>query len=103
MPAVTRSLIRYDPSSAMAMMMVNIALPTQPNRGEGRKALARAVFHGKRGELRQRYRQGQEDQLGALSLVVNASVLWSTLYMDVAVYPLRQEGVGISDEDKARL
>src|SRR5262249_47459978 len=24
------------------------------------------VFHGKRGELRQRYRQGQEDQLSAL-------------------------------------
>jgi hypothetical protein len=23
------------------------------------------VFHGKRGELRQRYREGQEDQLGA--------------------------------------
>jgi TnpA family transposase len=37
--------------------------------------LARAVFHGKRGELRQRYREGQEDQLGALGLVVNIIVL----------------------------
>ena len=27
------------------------------------------VFHGKRGELRQRYREGQEDQFGALGLV----------------------------------
>ena len=35
----------------------------QLNRGEGRHMLSRAVFHGKRGELRQRYRQGQEDQL----------------------------------------
>lgn len=34
----------------------------QLNRGEGRHSLARDVFHGKRGELRQRYRQGQEDQ-----------------------------------------
>ena len=32
----------------------------QLNRGEGRHQLARVVFHGKRGELRQRYREGQE-------------------------------------------
>jgi TnpA family transposase len=29
------------------------------NRGEWRHSLGRAVFHGKRGELRQRYREGQ--------------------------------------------
>jgi TnpA family transposase len=34
---------------------------SQLNRGEGRHSLARAIFHGKRGELRQRYREGQED------------------------------------------
>ena len=50
----------------------------QLNRGEGRHQLARIVFHGKRGELRQRYREGQEDQLGALGLVVNVIVLWNT-------------------------
>ena len=54
---------------------------TQLNRGEDRHKLARAVFHGKRGELRQRYREGQEDQLGALGLVVNIIVLWNTLYI----------------------
>jgi TnpA family transposase len=43
----------------------------QLNRSEGRHSLARAVFHGKRNELRQRYREGQEDQLGALGLVLN--------------------------------
>ena len=37
---------------------------TQLNRGESRHAVARAIFHGQRGELRQRYREGQEDQLG---------------------------------------
>ena len=41
----------------------------QLNPGEGRH-LARAVFHGKRGELRQRYREGQENQLDALGVVV---------------------------------
>ena len=57
---------------------------TQLNRGEGRHSLARAIFHGKRGELRQRYREGQEDQLGALGLVVNMIVLWNTIYMEAA-------------------
>ena len=59
----------------------------QLNRGEGRHQLARVIFHGKRGELRQRYREGQEDQLGALGLVVNLIVLWNTIYMDAAVKP----------------
>ena len=51
----------------------------QLNRGESRHLLARTIFHGKRGELRQRYREGQEDQLGALGLVVNLVVLWNTI------------------------
>ena len=38
----------------------------QLNRGEGRGRLSRRVFYGQRGELRQRYREGQEDQLSAL-------------------------------------
>lgn len=76
---------------------------TQLNRGEGRHQLARVVFHGKRGELRQRYREGQEDQLGALGLVVNAIILWNTIYMDAALGQLRMEGFDVRDEDVARL
>jgi TnpA family transposase len=76
---------------------------TQLNRGEGRHWLARVVFHGKRGELRQRYREGQEDQLGALGLVVNAVILWNTIYMDAALDQLRTEGFVVRDEDVARL
>ena len=75
----------------------------QLNRTEGRHSLARDVFHGKRGELRQRYREGQEDQLGALGLVVNIIVLWNTIYMDAALEQLRQEGYPVLDEDVARL
>ena len=75
----------------------------QLNRGEGRHQLARIVFHGKRGELRQRYREGQEDQLGALGLVVNVIVLWNTIYMDAALDQLRAEGFDVRDEDVARL
>ena len=75
----------------------------QLNRGEGRHQLARVVFHGKRGELRQRYRDGQEDQLGALGLVVNVIVLWNTIYMDAALNQLRAEGYDVRNEDVARL
>lgn len=74
----------------------------QLNRGEGRHALARAVFHGRKGELRQRYREGMEDQLGALGLVVNAIVWWNTRYMGVALEEVR--GLGpVREEDVARL
>ena len=48
---------------------------TRLNTQESRHALARRIFHGRRGELRQAYREGQEDQLGALGLVLNAVVL----------------------------
>ena len=68
---------------------------TQLNRGEDRHKLARAVFHGKRGELRQRYREGQEDQLGALGLVVNIIVLWNTLYINAALQQLQAESYPI--------
>jgi TnpA family transposase len=76
---------------------------TQLNRGEGRHSLARALFHGKRGELRQRYREGQEDQLGALGLVLNMIVLWNTIYIEAALNQLKKEGYTIRDEDVARL
>ena len=76
---------------------------TQLNRGENRHSLARAVFHGQRGELRQRYREGQEDQLGALGLVVNAIVLWNTLYMEAALKELSRAGCEVYPEDTARL
>jgi TnpA family transposase len=76
---------------------------TQLNRGEGRHRLARKCFHGQRGELRQRYREGQEDQLGALGLVVNALVVWNTRYMDAALNHLRSQGLETKPEDMARL
>ena len=53
--------------------------------------------------MRQRYREGQEDQLGALGLVVNAIILWNTIYMDAALAQLRAEGIDVRDDDVARL
>jgi hypothetical protein len=44
-----------------------------------------------------------EDQLGALGLVVNVLVLWTTLYMDRALAQLCAQGATVDDEDVARL
>ncbi len=76
---------------------------TQLNRGEGRHGVARAICHGQRGEIRKRYREGQEDQLGALGLVTNALVLWNTIYMQAALDQLRLQGDEIREEDETRL
>jgi hypothetical protein len=61
--------------------------------------VARAIFHGQRGELRQRYREGQEDQLGALGLVVNAVVLWTTRYLDAALARFRDSSTTVRPEE----
>jgi hypothetical protein len=58
---------------------------------------------GARHELRQRYREGQEDQLSALGLVLNAVTLWNTRYSDAAVAQLRAQGYPVDDADAARL
>ncbi|WTA35192.1 transposase [Streptomyces sp. NBC_00846] len=51
---------------------------------------------------------GQEDQLGALGLVLNAAVLWTTRYPDASVEQLRalpaeEREHPVLDEDVARL
>jgi TnpA family transposase len=76
---------------------------TQLNRGESRHSLARAVFYGKKGELHQAYREGQEDQLGALGLIVNAIIIWNTRYMQLAIESLQKSGHNISIADIQRL
>ena len=73
------------------------------NLQEGRHSLARHVFHGRRGELRQAYREGMEDQLGALGLVLNCITLWNTVYLDASLAKLRADGHPVRDEDVARL
>ncbi len=65
--------------------------------------MARAICYGQRGEIRKRYREGQEDQLGALGLATNAVVLWNTLYMQEALSWMRSNGEETGGEDIARL
>lgn len=118
-----RSLLKSDRPSSLAQAIIEVGrinktlyllnyvndedyrrrILTQLNRGESRHAVARAICHGQRGEIRKRYREGQEDQLGALGLVTNALVLWNTIYMQAALDHLEQQGEQINAEDKARL
>ena len=69
-------------------------------RGESRHAPARDVCHGHRGELRQRYRQGQEEQLGPL---VNAIVLYITIYTSAPSTAWPRSGSMFDDIDGERL
>ncbi|KJE25284.1 transposase, TnpA family [Frankia torreyi] len=92
-------LALVDPVDETYRRAVNTQLTVQ----ESRHRLARKIFHGQRGELRQAYREGQEDQLGALGLVLNAVVLWNTRYLDAALTTLRTAGHDVHDLDVARL
>ena len=119
-----RSLLRSDRPSTLARAIADLGriaktlhlltyiddeayrrrILTQLNRQEARHSLARALFHGRRGEVRQRYREGQEDQLSALGLVVNVLVLWNTIYINAALEHLRATGaMDVLDEDLVRL
>ncbi|GAA4967351.1 Tn3 family transposase [Actinoplanes utahensis] len=73
------------------------------NLNEGRHDLARHLFHGRKGELHRAYRDGQENQLGALGLVLNCVTLWNTAYLDRALTDLRGQGYPVLYDDVARL
>ena len=73
------------------------------NLHEERHSLAKHVFHGRRGELRDAYRDGMEDQLSALGLVLNCITLWNTVYLDRILTELRQSGFPVRDQDVARI
>jgi TnpA family transposase len=88
-----------DPIDDTYRRRVNRQLTIQ----ESRHKLARDICHGRRGQIHQAYRAGQEDQLGVLGLVLNAVALWTTRYLDAAVEQLRAAGHEIADEDAARL
>ena len=75
----------------------------QLNRGEQRNGLARQVFFGRRGALYRSYVAGQENQLGTLGFVLNAIVLWNTIYLDAALEQMRSAGQEVIGADIAHL
>jgi TnpA family transposase len=67
------------------------------NKGESRNALARAVFFGRLGEIRDRGFEQQRWQASGLTLVTAAIVLWNTVYLTRAVAALRSHGQAVDD------
>jgi len=62
------------------------------NKGEAMNALARAIFFGKRGELRERELQDQLQRASALNILINAISIWNTTYLQKAIEHLKANG-----------
>jgi len=90
-----RSLLKSDRPSSLTQAIIETGRINK----KSRHAVARAIFHGQHVEIRKRYRDRQEDQLGALGLVTNALVLWNAIYMQAALHHLRQQGTTVKEED----
>ena len=71
-------------------------------RGDSRNSLARDLFHGGRGHLRQHSQARQENQLGALGLMVNIIMPWQTVYIQAALDHLVANGHHPDPADVAR-
>jgi len=68
------------------------------NKGEARNNLARAVFIGRLGELRDRSHENHQLRAAGCNLITAAIVLWNTSYLQRAVDALRMAGETVSDE-----
>jgi TnpA family transposase len=73
------------------------------NRSEAVNSIARALFSGQRGELRDRLFQDQVHRASCLHLLIAAIGAWTTPYLAAAVEQLRAEGEEIPDEYLAHL
>ena len=60
------------------------------NKGEFMNALARAIFFGKRGELRERELQDQLQRASALNIIINAISVWNTAYLQKAIDHIKE-------------
>ena len=68
------------------------------NKGESRHALARAIFLHQLGEFRNRAAETMAHRASGLNLVVNAIILWNTVYLSRAVDYIRSQGIIIPEE-----
>tara|TARA_R100001369_G_scaffold45511_1_gene71745 strand:+ start:1567 stop:2241 length:675 start_codon:yes stop_codon:yes gene_type:complete len=67
------------------------------NKGEAKNALARAVFLNRLGEVRDRSYENQRYRASGLNLVVNAIILWNTVYIERAIQALSNPGQSIDE------
>lgn len=69
------------------------------NKGESLHSLARKVFFGSLGEVRDRTYEDQLNAASSLNLLLAAIVCWNTVHLQACIKKLRAEGVEVKEED----
>lgn len=69
------------------------------NKGEALNALARKLFFGGQGEIRDRTYEAQLNAASSLNLLLAAIVVWNTVHLQACVRRLRADGVPVEDAD----
>jgi TnpA family transposase len=73
------------------------------NKGEALHALARQLFFGRLGELRDRALEDQIHRASCLHLLIAAIAAWNTIYLTEAFATLRRQGEDISETTIAHI
>jgi TnpA family transposase len=69
------------------------------NKGESLHSLARKVFFGSLGEVRDRTYEDQLNAASSLNLLLAAIVCWNTVHLQACIKKLRADGVEVKEED----
>lgn len=69
------------------------------NKGESLHSLARKLFFGSLGEMRDRTYEDQLNAASSLNLLLAAIVNWNTLHLQACLKKLRADGEEVKDED----
>ncbi len=90
--ARTRYILSYldDPSLRQRVLM-------GLNRARSLEALAYAIFFGKQGRFADRGDEARLNRALALSLVINAVIVWNTFHLEAAAETLKQRGQPVPD------
>jgi TnpA family transposase len=73
------------------------------NKGEALHSLARQLFFGRLGELRDRALEDQIHRASCLHLLIAAIAAWNTIYLTEAFATLRRQGEEISETTIAHI
>jgi TnpA family transposase len=69
------------------------------NKGESLNSLARKVFFGSLGEIRERTYEEQLNTASSMNLLLAAIVVWNTVHLQACVRKLRDGGEQVDDGD----
>lgn len=104
--ALTKALQEYGKLNETIFILKYLQSPeyqkkitVQLNKGEALHALRRDIFIANEGKIRKRNHEVQLNQAACLNLVVNAIMVWNTVYMQAALEQLKNEGYEINEDD----